>query len=61
MKHITHLLTTANLLANQNEFANGIFPEDKAPIEYGVFDKLGLGSEELEIVIENTKESLEDA
>jgi len=61
VKHIAHLLTTANLLANQNEFANGIVPEDTAPLEYGVLDKLDLDSEELEILIENTKEGLEAA
>ena len=55
VKHIAHLLTTANLLANQNEFANGIVPEGTAPLEYGVLDKLDLDSEELEILIENTK------
>jgi hypothetical protein len=37
------------------------FPENTAPLEYGIFDKLDLDSEELEIVIENTKESLEAA
>jgi hypothetical protein len=61
VKHIAHLLTTANLLANQNEFANGIVPEGTAPLEYGVLDKLDLDSEELEILIENTKEGLEAA
>ena len=30
MKHIAHLLTTANLLTNQNEFGNGIVPEAEA-------------------------------
>jgi hypothetical protein len=53
VKHISHFLTTANLLANQNKFANGIVPEGTEPIEYGVFDKLDLDSKELEIVIEN--------
>lgn len=61
VKHIAHLLTTANLLANQNGFANGIVPEDTAPLEYGVLDKLDLDSDELEILIENTKEGLEAA
>ena len=57
-KHIAHLLATANYLANQNEFDNGIVPEDTAPLEYGVLDKLDLDFEELEILIENTKEGL---
>ena len=61
VKHIAHLLTTANLLANQNEFSNGIVPEDTAPLEYGVLDKLDVDSEELEILIENTKEGLDAA
>ena len=61
MKHIAHLLNTANLLANQNKFANGIVPEVTAPLEYSVLGKLDLGSEELETLIENTKESLEAA
>ena len=61
IKHIAHLLATANLLANQNGFGNGIVPEDTAPLEYGVLDKLNLDSEELEILIENTKEGLEAA
>ena len=61
MKHIAHLLTTANLLANQNEIANEIIPDDKAPLEYSVLGKLDLSSEELETLIENTKESLEAA
>jgi hypothetical protein len=61
VKHIAHLLTTANLLANQNEFANEIIPEDTAHLEYSDLDKLDLNSEELEIVIENTKEVLEAA
>ena len=50
MKHIAHLLTTANLLTNQNEFGNGIVPEAEAPLEYGVLDKLDIDSEELEIM-----------
>jgi hypothetical protein len=58
VKHIAHLLTTANLLANQNEFANEIVPEDTVPFEYSVLDKLDLDTEELEIVIENNKEGL---
>ncbi len=61
VKHIAHLLATANLLANQNEFGNGIVPEDTAPLEYGVLDKLNLDFEELEILIENTKEGLDAA
>ena len=61
MKHIAHLLNTANLLANQNKFANGIVPEAAAPLECSVLGKLELGSEELETLIENTKESLETA
>jgi hypothetical protein len=48
VKHIAHLLTTANILANQNGFENGIVPEDAAPLEYGVPIKLDLGFEELE-------------
>jgi HD-like signal output (HDOD) protein len=61
VKHIAHLLATANLLANQNEFGNGIVPEDTAPLEYGVLDKLNLDFEELEILIEKTKEGLDAA
>ncbi len=61
VKHIAHLLATANLLANQNGFANGIVPEGTAPLEYGVLDKLDLDSKELEFLIENTKEGLEAA
>ena len=61
VKHIAHLLATANLLANQNEFSNSIVPEDTAPLEYGVLDKLDIDSEELEILIENTKEGLDAA
>jgi hypothetical protein len=61
VKHIAHLLNTANLLANQNKFANGIVPEATAPLKYSVLGKLDLGSEELETLIENTKESLEAA
>ena len=61
MKHIAHLLKTANLLANQNKFANGIVPETTTTLEYSVLGKLDLGSEELETLIENTKESLEAA
>ncbi len=61
VKHIAHLLATANLLANQNEFSNGIVPEDTAPLEYGVLDQLDLDFEELEILIENTKEGLDAA
>ena len=61
MKHIVHLLTTANLLTNQNEFGNGIVPEAAAPLEYRVLDKLDIDSEELEILIENTKEGLDAA
>ena len=61
MKHIAHLLNTANILANQNKFANGIVPEATAPLEYSVLGKLDLGSEELETLIENTKEILEAA
>ncbi|MZH45648.1 MAG: HDOD domain-containing protein [Nitrospinae bacterium] len=61
VKNVANLLTTANLLANQNGFANGIVPEDTALLEYGVLDKLELGSDELEILIENTKEGLDAA
>ena len=61
VKNIANLLATANLLANQNGFANSIVPEGTAPLEYGVLDKLDLNSEELEILIENTKEGLEAA
>ena len=61
VKHIAHLLATANLLANQNEFSNSIVPEETAPLEYGVLDKLDIDSEELEILIENTKEGLDAA
>ena len=61
MKHIAHLLTTANLLTNQNEFGNGIVPEAEAPLEYGVLDKLDIDFEEMEIMIENTKEGLDAA
>jgi HD-like signal output (HDOD) protein len=60
-KHIAHLLATANLLANQNGFGNGIVPEDTAPLEYGVLDKLDMEFEELEILIEKTKEGLDAA
>ena len=61
MKHIAHLSNTANLLANQNKFANEIIPEATVPLEYSVLGKLDLGSEELETFIENTKESLKAA
>ena len=61
VKHIVHLLITANLLANQNEFSNGIVSDDGAPLEYGVLDKLDLDFSELEILIDNTKEGLEAA
>ena len=61
MKHIVHLLNTVNLLANQKKFTNGIAPEATAPLKYSVLGKLDLGSEELETLIENTKESLEAA
>ena len=61
VKHIAHLLTTANLLANQNGFGNGIVPEDAATLEYGVLDKLELDYDDLEIFIENPKEGLEAA
>ncbi|MBT3921277.1 MAG: HDOD domain-containing protein [Nitrospina sp.] len=61
VKHIAHLLATANLLANQNEFGNGIVPEETAPLEYGVLDKLDMDFEELEILIEKTKEGLDAA
>jgi hypothetical protein len=53
--HNDHLLTTDNLIANQNEFANGIVPKDTALLEYVTFDKLDLNSEELETLIKNTK------
>jgi hypothetical protein len=59
VKHIAHLVTTANLITYQNKFANGISPKDTEPIENGVFEKMALDSEELEIVIENTREGLE--
>jgi hypothetical protein len=59
VKHIAHLPNTANLLANQNKFANEIIPEATVPLEYSVLGKLDLGSEKLETLIENTKESLE--
>ena len=55
VKHIADLLTTANLLANQNGFKNGIVPRDAEPLEYSVLDKLDLDFDELEILIENTK------
>ena len=61
VKNVAILLTTANLLANQNGFANGIVPEYTALLEYGVLDKLELGSDELEVLIENTKEGLDAA
>ena len=61
VKHIAHLMTTANLLANQNGFGNEIVPEDAAPLEYGILDRLDLDFEELEILIENTKEGLDAA
>jgi len=61
VKHIADLLNTANLLANQNKFANEIVPKVTAPLEYGVLGKLDLGSQEPETLIENTKESLEAA
>ena len=61
LKHIAHLLTTANLLANQNGFGNGIVPGDAAPLEYSELDKLYLGFDVLEILIENTKEGLKAA
>jgi hypothetical protein len=61
MKHIAHLLNTANLLANQKKFVNGIAPEATAPLEYNLLGKLDLGSEELETLIKNTKKSLEAA
>jgi HD-like signal output (HDOD) protein len=61
VKHIAHLLATANLLANQNGFGNGIVPEDTAPLEYGVLDKLDIDFDELEVLIENTKEGLDAA
>ena len=35
--------------------------EDAAPLEYGVLDKLDIDSEELKILIENTKEGLDAA
>ena len=61
VKHIAHLLTTANLLANQNGFGNGIVPGDAAPLEYSVLVKLDLDFDELEILIENMKERLDAA
>ena len=61
VKHIAHLLTTANLLANQNGFGNGIVPGDAAPLEYSVLVKLDLDFDELEILVENMKERLDAA
>ena len=61
MKYVAHLLTTTNLIANQNKFANEIVPEATATLGYSVLGKLDLGSEELKILIEKTKESLEAA
>ena len=61
LKHIAHLLTTANLLVNQNGFGNAIMPGYAAPLEYSMLDKLDLDFDELEILIENTKERLEAA
>ena len=61
VKHIAHLLTIANFLANQNGFGNGIVPGYAAPLEYSMLDKLDLDFDELEILIENTKERLEAA
>lgn len=61
IKNIDHLLATANLLANQNEFGHGIVPDGTATLEYGVLDKLGIEFEELEILIEKTKEGLSAA
>jgi hypothetical protein len=61
LKHIVHLLTTANLLVNQNGFGNGIVPGDAAPLEYSVLVKLDLSFDELEILIENMKEGLNAA
>ena len=54
-------LTTANLLANQNGFGNGIVPGDAVPLEYSVLVKLDLDFDELEILIENMKERLDTA
>ena len=61
VKNISHLLAIANLLAKQNQFGNSIVPRNTAPLDCGVLEKLALGFEELEILIENTKESLEAA
>lgn len=62
MKHIAHLLAAAHLLANRNEFSNGIVSEDIVLLEYGALDKLDMNSEDdMEIPIENTKEGLETA
>ena len=61
VKHIAHLLTTANLLANQNGFGNVIVPGDAAPLEYSVLVKLDLDFDELKILIENMKEGLDAA
>tara|TARA_B110000495_G_C22471317_1_gene292259 strand:- start:270 stop:404 length:135 start_codon:yes stop_codon:yes gene_type:complete len=36
-------------------------PGDAAPLEYSLLDKLDLDFDELEILIENTKEGLEAA
>lgn len=50
VKPIAHLLNTANLLANQNGFGNGIASEGATPLEYGILDKLDLlDLDELEI------------
>ena len=43
VKHIAHLLTTANLLANQNGFGNGIVPEDAATFGIRHTRQAGLG------------------
>jgi hypothetical protein len=57
VKHIAHLLNTANLIANQNKFANEIVPEATTPLEYSVLTKLDLGSEELETIREHQRKS----
>jgi hypothetical protein len=61
VKHIAHLLNTSNIIVNQNKCANEIVPEATTPLEYSVLGKLGLGSEELETLIESTKEGMEAA
>jgi hypothetical protein len=61
VKHIADLLNTANLLANQNKFANEIVPEVTVTLEYGVLGKLDLCSQKPETLIENTNENKKSA